>query len=180
MLTVTTVAPVVSKETVYTRDNGNQMKTEPNKTATTTQRKTSKLVQVECQLKCTKPALGPLGTQARNDFIGTSVKTFPTLKTYNTLPTARYRADTAQPSGSHAFYRIAWQQWIGWYVLLGFVFVAQKRLAQYTDKPKNTIDAKIAALYYSQRGYWKGQANIKKIAESTNILQNVAWEQVEE
>ena len=36
------------------------------------------------------------------------------------------------------------------------------------------MDAKLAKIYYSPQGYWKGVSAIKKLADATKVPENVA------
>jgi len=36
------------------------------------------------------------------------------------------------------------------------------------------MDAKLAKIYYSPQGYWKGSSAIKKLAEAANVLEDAA------
>ena len=36
------------------------------------------------------------------------------------------------------------------------------------------MDAKLAKIYYSPQGYWKGVSAIKKLAEAAKVPENVA------
>jgi len=36
------------------------------------------------------------------------------------------------------------------------------------------MDAKLAKIYYSPQGYWKGTAAIKKLADAANVPEEVA------